>query len=64
MNVKQTRNEKLAATVIKNMARRHTGGVCHNCNSPQCICNYVHIMRNSYPAHRHSVVLMGKDLGY
>lgn len=21
-------------------------GVCHNCNSPECICNYVHFLRN------------------
>ena len=39
-------------------------GRCHNCNSPQCICNYVHLMRNSYPEHRHVVVLVGEDLGY
>ena len=38
-------------------------GVCHNCNSPQSICNYVHFLRNS-PKGRHVVVLVGEDLGY
>lgn len=41
----------------------HTDGVCHNCNSPQCICNYVHFLRNS-PQGRHTVVLVGEALGY
>ena len=39
-------------------------GVCHNCNSPQCICNYVHFTRNSFPAHRHTVILIGENWGY
>ena len=39
-------------------------GICHNCNSPESICNYIHFMRNSHPAGRHTVVLVGKDLGY
>ncbi len=39
-------------------------GVCHNCKSPDSICNYIHIMRNSHPAKRHTVVLVGEDLGY
>ena len=39
-------------------------GVCHNCNSPESICNYIHFMRNSHPAGRHTVVLVGEDLGY
>ena len=39
-------------------------GVCHNCNSPQCICNYVHFTRNSFPAHRHTVILIGDNWGY
>ncbi|MBR5687348.1 MAG: lactate utilization protein [Prevotella sp.] len=39
-------------------------GVCHNCNSPQSICNYVHFLRNSHPAKRHIVILVGEDLGY
>jgi len=38
-------------------------GVCHNCNSPQSICNYVHFLRNS-PNNRHTVVLVGENLGY
>jgi len=38
-------------------------GVCHNCNSPESICNYVHFLRNS-PNGRHTVVLVGEDLGY
>ena len=41
----------------------HVDGVCHNCNSPESICNYVHFLRNS-PNGRHVVVLVGKDLGY
>ena len=41
----------------------HTDGVCHNCNSPECICNYVHFLRNS-PQGRHVVVLVGETLGY
>ncbi len=40
-----------------------TDGVCHNCNSPECICNYIHLLRNS-PRGRHQVVLVGEDLGY
>jgi len=38
-------------------------GVCHNCNSPESICNYVHFLRNS-PRRRHVVVLVGESLGY
>lgn len=38
-------------------------GVCHNCNSPESICNYVHFLRNS-PHGRHTVVLVGENLGY
>lgn len=38
-------------------------GVCHNCNSPESICNYVHFLRNS-PKERHLVVLVGENLGY
>ena len=40
-----------------------TDGVCHNCNSPESICNYVHFLRNS-PRGRHVVVLVGESLGY
>ena len=38
-------------------------GVCHNCNSADSICNYVHFLRNS-PRGRHTVVLLGEALGY
>ena len=38
-------------------------GVCHSCNSPESICNYVHFLRNS-PKGRHVVVLVGDNLGY
>lgn len=41
-----------------------TDGTCHNCNSSESICNYIHFMRNSHPAGRHTVVLVGEDLGY
>ena len=40
-----------------------TDGVCHNCNSPESICNYVHFLRNSSKG-RHVVVLVGEPLGY
>lgn len=38
-------------------------GVCHNCNSPESICNHIHFLRNS-PRHRHTVVLVGESWGY
>lgn len=38
-------------------------GVCHNCNSPESICNHIHFLRNS-PRGRHTVVLVGEPLGY
>lgn len=40
-----------------------TDGVCHNCNSPECICNHIHFLRNS-PRRRHTVVLVGEGLGF
>ena len=40
-----------------------TDGICHNCNSVDSICNYVHFLRNS-PKGRHIVVLVGENLGY
>jgi hypothetical protein len=40
-----------------------TDGICHNCNSAESICNYVHFLRNS-PKGRHTVVLVGEELGY
>lgn len=39
-------------------------GTCHNCNSPESICSYVHFLRNSRQKGRHVVVLVGEDLGY
>ena len=39
-------------------------GICHNCNSPQSICNYIHILRNSHPEKRHIVILTDLNLGY
>ena len=39
-------------------------GVCHNCNSADCVCSYVHFLRNSRNKGRHVVVLVGEDLGY
>lgn len=39
-------------------------GVCHNCNSAQSICNYIHFLRNSHPERRHIVILTGLELGY
>ena len=38
-------------------------GVCHNCNSPESICNYVHFLRNS-PHGKHTVILVDENLGY
>ncbi|MBO4814527.1 MAG: lactate utilization protein [Muribaculaceae bacterium] len=42
----------------------HTDGACHNCNSPDSICSYVHFLRNSRQPGRHVVVLVGENLGY
>jgi hypothetical protein len=42
----------------------HVDGVCHNCNSPQSICNYIHFLRNSHPAKRHIVILVDENMGY
>jgi L-lactate utilization protein LutB len=42
----------------------HVDGVCHNCNSPESICSYTHLLRNSRTQGRHIVVLVGEDLGY
>ena len=39
-------------------------GTCHDCKSPDSICNYIQIMRNSHPAGRHIVVIVGEELGY
>lgn len=42
----------------------HQDGICHNCKSPDSICNYISIQRMSHPAKRHTVILVGEDLGY
>ena len=39
-------------------------GTCHNCNSADSICSYVHFLRNSRNQGRHVVVLVGERLGY
>lgn len=39
-------------------------GTCHNCNSADSICSYVHFLRNCRNKGRHTVVLVGEDLGY
>ena len=39
-------------------------GICHNCHSPESICNYIHFLRNSHPAKRHIVILAGEDVGH
>ncbi len=39
-------------------------GQCHNCNSSQSICNYIHFLRNSSKPGRIIVVLVGENLGY
>ncbi len=38
-------------------------GVCHNCNSPESICNYVHFLRNS-PRGKHIAVSYTHEFGY
>lgn len=39
-------------------------GHCHNCNSPESICSYIHFLRNSRNQGRHVVVLVGESFGY
>ncbi len=39
-------------------------GACHNCNSPESICSYIHFLRNSRTKGRHTVILVGEILGY
>lgn len=39
-------------------------GQCHNCNSPQSICNYIHFLRNSSKPGRIIVILVGENFGY
>jgi hypothetical protein len=64
--IKRARSE--AAPV--NMARfdfntpcQHDG-CCHDCKSPDSICNYVMIQRMSHPAGLHIVILVDEILGY
>ncbi|MBP3837870.1 MAG: lactate utilization protein [Prevotella sp.] len=42
----------------------HADGCCHQCHSPQSICNYIHFLRNSHPVRRHIIILVGENLGY
>ncbi len=39
-------------------------GVCHNCKSLDSICSFVSVQRLSHPAGRHTVILVGEELGY
>lgn len=39
-------------------------GACADCNSPGCICNQILITRNSKPAGRIKVILVGEELGF
>ena len=39
-------------------------GQCHNCNSADSICSYIHFLRNSRNGERHTVVLVNESLGY
>ena len=39
-------------------------GVCHDCNSADSICSYIHLLRNVRNEGRHVVVLVGEPLGY
>ena len=39
-------------------------GACGDCHSESCICNQMVITRNSKPAGRIKVILVGEDLGF
>ena len=39
-------------------------GLCGNCRSKDCICNQIVITRNSRPAGRIKVIVVGEELGY
>lgn len=39
-------------------------GMCHDCHQADCICSYIHIMRNSRTPGRHTVILVDEELGY
>ncbi len=38
-------------------------GVCHDCKSADCICNYIHFLRHS-PKGKHTVIVVGEEWGY
>jgi len=39
-------------------------GICHDCKSPQRICNTWTITEKSYPKNRIKIILIDQDLGY
>lgn len=39
-------------------------GLCANCHSESCICNQILITRNSRPAGRIKVIVVGEELGF
>ena len=39
-------------------------GLCADCNSPDCICNYILTTRRCKPAGKIKVILVGENLGY
>ena len=39
-------------------------GICHDCNSPECLCSCIHILRNSFPVKKYKIILVGEDFGY
>lgn len=39
-------------------------GVCHDCKSPECICNQILMTRNCRPAGRIKVILVGEEMGF
>lgn len=39
-------------------------GICHDCNSPDCICNYIVRTRRCKPVGRIHVILVGEALGF
>lgn len=41
-----------------------TTGRCHDCTSPECICNQILITRVCRPANRIKVILVGEDFGF
>ena len=39
-------------------------GTCHDCTVDDCICSYIHILRNSKIHNRIKVILVEEELGY